>query len=40
MHLFDADHGNPEDNVFIDEAVKVLVEEEEAWPDKSCVWKV
>lgn len=32
------DHGDPQDDVLIDEAVEVLVEEEEAGPDEGCIW--
>lgn len=34
------DHGDPKHYVFIDEAVEVLVEEEEAGPDEGCIWEV
>lgn len=33
-------HCDPEDYVLVDEAVEVLVEEEEARPDESRVWEI
>lgn len=38
--MSNTDHGDPEDYVLIDEAVEVLVEEEEAWAYKGCVREV
>lgn len=34
------DHGDPENYVLVNEAVEVLVEEEEAGAYKGCVWEV
>lgn len=34
------DHGDPEDYVLVNEAVEILVEEEEDGPYKGCVWEV
>lgn len=33
------DHGDPENYVLVDEAVEVLVEEEEAGAYKGCIWQ-
>lgn len=40
MNVSNTDHGNPEDYVLVDEAVEVLVEEEEAGADEGCVREV
>lgn len=38
--MYRTDHGDPENYVFVNEAVEVLVEEEEAGAYEGCVWEV
>lgn len=40
VSMWRTDHGDPEDYVLINEAVEVLVEEEETRADEGCVWQV
>ena len=40
MNVSNTDHGDPEDYVLVDEAVEVLVEEEEAGADEGRVREV
>lgn len=37
MHVRFPHQSNPQDNIFINKAVEVLIEEEEAGPDEGCV---
>lgn len=40
MNVSNTYHGDPQDYVLINEAVEVLVEEEEARAYEGCVWEV